>query len=396
MSNYIPTRIFKFIEPTTVEQIFRKCGVPMPDVRLDASARCREALQDAWKETKASARGALAVARLDEVFQDISDIATSRADLRRVLGEIAERGDEGNLLPEGAERMNDWELCARIFVARETSAWTMFVNVMAAEQSSLKRKWFEYRGLDGLTPDLSEDNMGRLGGIVADFFWDDKRCTGCRLEHYRRDEAQHYFFAEIDDSLEYDEQKLPGESEFEVKAIVHPYRVIFAFNTATGEFAVSSPTLKQKDAELLAQALARQLLGSIRGMRRGRRHWNDLGALLDHEHIANACRGTVITRVHLDTLKVAPAWMGDTTLAFENTKRRSVAEAVRGLMSSCSHTLDELTLVSARLVVEYRVGYKMEHFSFSLTQKDDSLRNQPEARRLIGTAFLDNLGVCHA
>lgn len=78
MSNYIPTRIFKFIEPTTVERIFRKCGVPMPDVRLDASARCREALQDAWKETKASARGALAVARLDEVFQDISDIATSR------------------------------------------------------------------------------------------------------------------------------------------------------------------------------------------------------------------------------------------------------------------------------------------------------------------------------
>ena len=72
MSNYIPTRIFKFIEPTTVEQIFRKCGVPMPDVRLDASGRCREALQDAWKETKASARGALAVARLDEVFQDIS------------------------------------------------------------------------------------------------------------------------------------------------------------------------------------------------------------------------------------------------------------------------------------------------------------------------------------
>ena len=159
---------------------------------------------------------------------------------------------------------------------------------------------------------------------------------------------------------------------------------------------MSSPTLKQKDAEFLARDLARQLLGSIRGMRRSRRHWNDLGALLDHEHIANACRGTVITRVHLDTLKVAPAWMGDTTLAFENTKRRSVAEAVRGLMSSCSHTLDELTLVSARLVVEYRVGYKMEHFSFSLTQKDDSLRNQPEARRLIGTAFLDNLGVCHA
>ncbi|MCQ2403134.1 MAG: hypothetical protein MJ202_05355, partial [Lentisphaeria bacterium] len=213
------------------------------------------------------------------------------------------------------------------------------------------------------------------------------------MEYYRKDENQYYFFGEIDDSLEYDEQKQPGDEAFEVKAIVHPYRVIFAFNTATGEFAVTSAKLRIKQADELAMCLVQRLLGSLRGMRRISTKSNDLRKLACHGHILDACRNTVVTRVYLNEVKFFTKLFPNIMIAFNHKQHGSVAQAIRDFAGMNSQGLEALCFQEVGLGVEYRSSYKTESFSFRITENDTTLRNQPEHRRKIGREVLESLGV---
>lgn len=314
MSSYVPAKIFKYLPPAAAKRVFEKCGVGFPPVNCGRSGFKTSVLAEAWKEMKATGRGEHSLALLDATLQDISDVGTAKTDVNEVISDILER--TGARMPEGFDRMNIWEKAVEFCLYPDGGQlWRGLLCTVEARECSHARCWQEYSGLSGF--DLSELDSRKddIADIIRDFFEDTKKCRSCEVEICRKSDILCYVFAELDDALEYDEMKRPGDREFEVWPIVHPFRVILAFDGAAGTIAVSARGRKDQLKEL-ALSLIYALRTEKSDIRRAGCFRYDPTHLLYHLHECLLQPGDQVSHFVVTSVKDAPVLRRKLTSTF--------------------------------------------------------------------------------
>ena len=388
MSSYVPSKIFKFVRPAMMKSVFEKCGVEFPNVDWERWGFKTSVLADAWKEMKLRRDGGRGLAMLDATLQDISDVGTAKTDVEAIIAEILELN--GMSAPQEFVGMNTWEKAVWFLLHGDGgSLWHGLLVTVEARECSHTRRWHEFSGFRNFDLDSLDSMKGEIAETVRGFFEDRKKCESCAVEIYRKTPTLCYVYAELDDSVEYDEQKRPGEEAFEVRPIVHPFRVIISCDTETGIFALSV-----HDSKSRAQELAQDLIGCVfktgGEIRVAGRFKYDPEKFLYHSHEMHLQPGDGVASFTVESITIAPRFRKKKWTAFGGERGTEAIDAA--LRHIRSEEFPEGLYVVTRIVVSLtmRQGYATkETFRFKIENGDCNLRNQPDRLREIGERLLD-------
>ena len=244
-------------------------------------------------------------------------------------------------------------------------------------------------GLKDFDLDSLDAKKDMIAETVRGFFEDRKKCESCAVEIYRKTPTLCYVCAELDDSVEYDEQKRPGEEAFEVRPIVHPFRIIISCDAATGIFALSVRDSKPRALEL-AQDLIGDVFRTDKGIRVAGRFKYNPEKFLYHSHELCLQPGDGVSSFTVESITVAPRFRKKKWTAFGGEHGLdAVDDALRHIKSG---GFPEALYVVTKIVVSLTVwhGYaSKETFRFKIENGDCNLRNQPDRLREIGECLLD-------
>lgn len=388
MSSYVPAKIFRFLPPRTARKVFEKCGVKFPEVDYERYGFKTSILADAWKEMKAGGHGEHSLAMLDATLQDISDVGTAKTDVNEVIGELLEKSNAR--MPDGFDRLNVWEKAVEILLYEDGGElWRNLLCTVEARECNHTRRWYEFSGLDGLTIDDLEKDREKIGGIVLDYFSDKKKSEQCNVEICRKSDTLCYVFAELDDALEYEEMKHPGEQEFAVWSVVHPYRVIMAIDTEKGLLAISTKERRQGVKEL-AECL-------FYGLRKSRTcicptgiYRYDPTYFLYHSHDLHLQAGDQVSRFVITSIKVAPMMRRKLISTFVTAHGFNAVDMATKFMNASGFSPQHFLAleVSLELTIHHSCT-RREVVKLKISSDDCTARNLCDTNRFICERLLD-------
>lgn len=378
MSSYVPSRLFKFIPPHLMKEVFEKCGVDFPAGNEKARQHSPSALAEAWKAQRMACFGSHNLSKLDAVLQDIHDIGTAKSDIDTILNEMP--GHDGSLSARFSG-LNNFEKAALFYLHPEyESMWQQLLCTLEVKECSHTSRWHEY---SGVMCDLNnlENRKAEIGEAVKDFFWEKKRSEHCRVEIFRKSDCLSYIFAELDDSPEYDEMKHPGDEDFAVCQIVHPFRVVIACDSKaeTIGFSAKVPKREVKDFAWELIYAVREKSHNVRPAGCFRYYPS---RFLYHSHDLTIERGDGIIGYHITSITVAP-WMNKHIRAtFTGDRCCNPVEQAQIYMKSSQ--FNENSFVASDVKMELVVSCacsKKEKVKVSVNDDGCSLINLPDGIR---------------
>lgn len=396
MADYVPSKLFKFIANDHLKSLFEKFGIVMEADWEKRKPTETNALSAQWGELKADPGKHKRIGMLDDVFQDIRDIAEAKTDSSRIIEELVEEADPAITLPKDfIGGWNRFDQAAYIFLYTNDQIWLPLRDIIQAEEMSFSRKWTEYTGLPMQEADTSPEGLKRLEKTVTSFFAKEKKCHDTHIECYPRYNESYLFFATLDDAPQFIEMKSPGDEDYGPTPAVMPYRIIFSYNYAEGEFSLYAP-IASKEMDRLAAELIKDLVGHSGDVKRLAKATYNLDALNKRDFSFTSDPADMVTDIHVKALSIAPPDNPSAEITFKD-KRGDV-------YARMDEYLDRKKLPDGhaevqRATITMRVDNPALHFrtlTFEVSRKTCTLKSLPESKRQLGEKLIKKWGFKNA
>lgn len=387
MATYVPSKMFRHLSNVSLQGLFEKFNINIDVDWENRKPYDVKGLCEQWKELQG--QKSKNVSKLDELFQEISDLADGKCDPTRLMEEFAAKAEPVVELPEEFLSWFPQEQAAYIYLNERDVLWSPLIMTAFAEGKRESRHWADYKDLPKDEPDTAPGAIKRLENMLTDYFRKEKLCVSCKIDHYLRNDELFYFFATLQDSPKVLELHDDETQSFEPIHAVMPFRVFFAYNFAEGEFSLLANRGK-KELDRLAAAILKELNGYDGGVVRLEKATYNLDGLHKRGFNFHTDPADGIRNVRVKSIAIAPVDAPQTEIVFKSKGvNGNVYDEIDKYIDRNNLPADnmEVQKVTISMLVN-NPSLKFRTLSFELGLGTCNLKSQIESKRELGEKLI--------